>query len=100
MILLKLCRLDSSIDSLVRDEKICSKDYFKMKKNIVNKAMHIFYDSDSNLDKPENIRKIINSRNCERKANLYVEEKIMKYRLIKFYPIDENEEYKTTKYIF
>jgi tagatose-1,6-bisphosphate aldolase len=93
MILLKLCRLDLSIDSLVRDEKICSKDYFKMKKNIVNKAMHIFYDSDSdsNLDKAENIRKIINSRNCERKANLYVEEKIMKYRLMKFCLIVEND---------
>jgi hypothetical protein len=81
--------MDSFIISLVYDKKICTRDYFLTKKMIVNKSMSFFSDPNRNLDKPEKIRCFINSRICERKANRYVDNMIVKFRLMKLEPINE-----------
>ena len=83
--------MDSFIISLVNNKKICTRDYFLTKKIIVNKSMSFFSDPNRNLDKPEKIRYVINSRICERKANRYVDNMIVKFRLMKLKPINEEQ---------
>ena len=42
-----------------------------------------------NLDKPEDLRSIMNTIICEKKANRYIDDVITKYRLIRLSPFDE-----------
>ena len=86
---MELFEINSLIVTLVKDKKICSKEYFRMKKSIINKTMLIMYNHYENLDKPEDLRSIMNTIICEKKANRYIDDVITKYRLIRLSPFDE-----------